>query len=83
MFGNKLCELNGSKERERSSRLVSRDLQREGRKSRRDGGREHLEKHVRKISKEKTKKGKKRMEIMEMEIKGRRAGLGEGEDSVK
>lgn len=40
VFGNKLCELNGSKERERSSRLVSRDLQREGWKSKKDGGRE-------------------------------------------
>ena len=27
VFGNKLCKLNGSKERERSSRLFSRDLQ--------------------------------------------------------
>lgn len=52
VFGNKLRQLNGSKERDRSSRLVSRDQQREGARSRRDEGRERLEES----SKEKTKR---------------------------
>ena len=43
VFKHKLCFLNGSKERERSSRLVSRDLQWEKRNERE--GEEHLEKH--------------------------------------
>lgn len=76
MFGNKLCQLNGSKERDRSSRLVSRDQQREGARIRRDEGRERLEES----SKEKTKRridGDHR-NVGWGGIKGRRGRLGKG-----
>jgi len=79
VFGNKLCKLNCSKERERSSRLFSRDLQREGWKSRREG-KWLLDKHVSKAPK-KDKENTKIWEIKKMDvwrIKGRRATLGKG-----
>lgn len=77
LFGNKLRQLNGSKERDRSSRLVSRDQQREGARSRMDEGRERLEES----SKEKTKRridGDNRNVEWGGGIKGRRGRLGKG-----